>query len=74
MRHHRIIQTLCFSLTRTAVTLTINAAPAAPTGDATQDFCATTNPTIDNLAASGSGIKWYDAAEDGNLLQERHLL
>jgi len=27
-----------------------------------------TAPTVGNLSASGTGIKWYDAATDGNLL------
>jgi hypothetical protein len=38
----------------------------APTGDATQSFCVAA--TVQDLVATGTGIKWYDAATGGNLL------
>jgi len=40
----------------------------APTGAANQTFCSSNNPTVANLVATGTGIKWYDAATLGNLL------
>lgn len=36
--------------------------------DATPDFCATANPTIASLQVNESGIIWYDAATNGNVL------
>jgi hypothetical protein len=48
--------------------ITINALPSAPTGAATQTFCSGVSPTVVNLAAVGTNIKWYDAATGGNLL------
>jgi hypothetical protein len=47
------------------VTVTINVVNA-PTGAATQTFCGASN--ITQLVATGTGIKWYDAATGGNLL------
>jgi surface antigen len=67
----KINATGCYSLTRTAVTLTINALPPAPSsgGDITQ--CAT-NPiqtlTASATAPSGSVIEWYDAVSGGNVV------
>jgi hypothetical protein len=49
----------------TPVTVTINIT-SAPTGAATQTFCGSAN--ITQLVATGSGVKWYDAATGGNLL------
>ena len=42
--------------------------PGAPTGSASQTFCSGSNPTVANLAATGTAIQWYDAASGGNLL------
>lgn len=58
----------CESSSLLAVTVTITAAPNAPTGNATQTFCSGNNPTVADLVASGTGIQWYDAATSGNLL------
>ncbi len=55
----------CVSTTRLAVTVTINET-AAPTGDATQQFC--NSATVANLSAIGAGIKWYATATGGNAL------
>ena len=51
---------------RTAVMVTVNVTPTAPTANATQSFC--TSATISNLQVIGSSIEWYDAAIGGNLL------
>ena len=56
------------SLASTAVKVTVNATPVAPTGPATQTFCSGDSPTVAFLGATGSGIKWYDAASNGALL------
>jgi hypothetical protein len=67
--HYFASQTIgCESVNRFDVTVTIVTTPAAPTGAASQSFGSASNPTIANLAATGSNIKWYDAATGGNLL------
>jgi hypothetical protein len=58
----------CESVTRLDVTVVVNTTPDAPTGNATQTFCSASNPTVADLTATGSGIKWYDASSGGNLL------
>ncbi|AYN66076.1 DUF11 domain-containing protein [Euzebyella marina] len=59
----------CTSLTRTAVSLTIEAIPAAPTSGGDQTQCEQ-NPiqtlTASATAPAGSSIVWYDAASGGN--------
>lgn len=34
--------------------------PSAPTGNAIQDFCSATNPTLKNIIVAGTDIKWYN--------------
>ena len=58
----------CESITRFDVTATISATPDSPTGTALQSFCSVNNPTVANLTATGTEIKWYDAAGNGTLL------
>lgn len=55
----------CESVNRLAVTAKIFDATSAPTGLATQNFCA---GTLANIQVSGSNIKWYAAATGGNPL------
>lgn len=50
---------------KTAVQAIVNDTPK-PSGNATQDFCASANPTLANLAVTGNGIRFYNAA--GTLL------
>ena len=57
----------CESDTRLAVTVNI-ADPAAPTGSASQQFCAINNPTVANLIATGTAIQWYSSATGGTAL------
>ena len=45
--------------TRTAVSVTVSATPSAPTAASAQSVCSVANPTIANLTATGTGIKWY---------------
>nr|WP_315145428.1 T9SS type B sorting domain-containing protein [uncultured Flavobacterium sp.] len=40
----------------------------APTGNSTQTFCASQNPTLSNLAITGTSIKWYDNTTAGSIL------
>ncbi|WP_281309429.1 T9SS sorting signal type C domain-containing protein [Flavobacterium flavigenum] len=50
------------------VVITFNVVPAAPTGSEFQTFCAAGSPTVANLTAIGTGVKWYDALIGGNQL------
>ncbi|WP_276501162.1 hypothetical protein [Terrimonas pollutisoli] len=56
----------CSSLTRTAVILTINAAPAAPTSGGNQTVCETSPIQTLTATASGGTITWYEAATGGS--------
>mgnify|MGYP000394657623 CR=1 FL=1 len=61
----------CTSSTRTAVTLTIQAAPVAPTSGGDQTECeATPTQTLTATATSpaGTNIVWFDAASGGNIV------
>jgi hypothetical protein len=64
----------CPSGSRLAVTVTVNAAPNAPSGQSTQSFCSTSNPTVGNLQAIGSNIQWYNSASGGSALMNSHSL
>jgi len=50
------------------------ASSAAPTGNATQVFCAFPAPTLANLSAVGNNIKWYASAVGGVPLPAETLL
>ena len=57
----------CSSLTRTAVTLTINPAAAAPVSGGDQTVCSDGSPTQTLTAtATGGTITWYTAATGGS--------
>ncbi|HUX95815.1 MAG TPA: HYR domain-containing protein, partial [Bacteroidales bacterium] len=56
--------------TNVAIALT----PGAPTGSATQSFCAIDLPDLSDIIVTGSGIQWYDASTGGNLLVSTTLL
>ena len=63
--------TSCTSSTRTAVTLTIEAAPAAPTSSGDQIECEESpiqTLTATASAPAGSSVVWYDAATGGNVV------
>ena len=57
----------CESSSRRAVVVTVNN-PAAPAGSTTQNFCIADNPTVANLTATGSNIKWYLVPSGGMVL------
>jgi hypothetical protein len=67
--HYYASQTVsgCEGTARLDVTAVVNN-PAAPTGTASQSFCAIANPTIANLAATGTAIQWYAASSGGTAL------
>ncbi|NTW31332.1 MAG: DUF2341 domain-containing protein [Bacteroidetes bacterium] len=49
-------------------TLTVNPTPPAPTGTSSQSFCSGASPTVANLSATGTTIKWYAASSGGSAL------
>ncbi|WP_240676012.1 Ig-like domain-containing protein [Botryobacter ruber] len=66
----------CNSVTRTPVTLTINAAPAAPTSGGNQTFCALSpvqKLTATATAPAGSSIVWYTSASGATVVNDPSL-
>ncbi len=60
---------ICLSGTGTATgKITASDIPAAPTGNALQSFCKIDNPTVADLTATGTGIKWYQSSTGGTAL------
>jgi len=55
----------CQSVSRLAVTVSINATPSAPNASA-QSFCG--SATVADLVPSGSSLTWYDVATAGSAL------
>ena len=74
--HYYASQTVngCESTSRFDVTVTINTTPIAPTGPASQIFCANISPTLAALTATGTAIKWYSAPSGGTALPLATLL
>ena len=59
----------CPSTTRTAVQVTVNPAPPAPTASATgTQICPNNSTTITATASGGGTVKWYAAATGGPAL------
>jgi gliding motility-associated-like protein len=56
----------CESL-RVPVFVNIQNTPA-PTGNATQTFCSTQNPTLNDIIVNGNNIVWYNSISSNNLL------
>ena len=54
--------------TRTAVSVTVGETPSAPTAASAQSVCSVANPTIANLTATGTGLKWYYGEIGGSSL------
>ena len=67
--HYYASQTVlgCEGTARFGITVTVGN-PAAPGGAPLQSFCANTNPTVANLAATGTGILWYTSSSGGTAL------
>ncbi|MDL2227674.1 tandem-95 repeat protein, partial [Bacteroidales bacterium OttesenSCG-928-K03] len=55
----------CESSVRVPVQITVGI-PSAPIADPEQFFCEDVNPTVGNIKVTGSGIKWFDAPENGD--------
>ncbi|WP_281226890.1 Ig-like domain-containing protein [Flavobacterium aquiphilum] len=51
---------------RTSVSVTVTPTPSAPTASA-QTFCSVEGKKVSDLLATGTSIKWYDAATAGTL-------
>ena len=67
----------CVSSARTAVVLTINALPSAPTSPQDVTVCATGSEqtlTATATVPSGTTIVWYDAASAGNVVNPATLV
>jgi gliding motility-associated-like protein len=64
----------CESTSRATVTVTVNTTPTAPTASSPQTFCSSDSPTVGNLSATGTGIKWYDNASTGSPLDGSYTL
>jgi gliding motility-associated-like protein/uncharacterized repeat protein (TIGR01451 family) len=58
----------CASSVRLAVTTTVNPGTTPTTTSASQSFCLVSNPTIANIQVNESGVTWYDAPTNGNIL------
>ena len=72
--HYYASQTVsvCESTSRLDVTATVNSTPSAPTGTASQSFCAPS--TVANLIATGTAIQWYAASIGGTALASSTVL
>lgn len=58
----------CSGQLASTITINILPAPAVPTASSPQAFCSSTNPTVTNLVATGTGIQWYAASSGGSPL------
>jgi uncharacterized repeat protein (TIGR02543 family) len=47
---------------------TLTVVPTSAPTAADQSFCSSTSPTVSNLSATGSSIKWYEASSGGSAL------
>jgi len=50
------------------ISISSSSLTAAPTGNTAQSFCSANSPTIANLIATGTSIKWYAAVSGGSAL------
>lgn len=66
--------TTCVNGDRLAVTATVTAIPATPTGAASQTFCNTDNDDLSDLVVTGTNLVWYDAPTAGNVLPTTTLV
>ncbi|MUV04189.1 T9SS type B sorting domain-containing protein [Flavobacterium rakeshii] len=64
----------CESSVRLAVTVNVTDAPTPTTTNTTQDFCTVDMPTVADIQVNETGVVWYDAATDGNLLPDTTAL
>ena len=66
--------TLCESLSRNSVAVTINITPPPTISNSNQSFCEIQNATIADLMPNSSDILWYDAENNGTLLSSTDFL
>ncbi|WP_348800384.1 T9SS type B sorting domain-containing protein [Flavobacterium adhaerens] len=66
-------QTIGCESDRIAVSIQINDT-ALPTANTIQQFCIDENATITDLNITGTELKWYDSATNGNILNSTDLL
>ncbi|MFC4817013.1 gliding motility-associated C-terminal domain-containing protein [Flavobacterium sp. GCM10023249] len=64
----------CSSTSRLAVEANLNSAMTPTTNDATQEFCAASNPTVASLQVNEPNVIWYDAPSGGNVIPSTALL
>nr|WP_199001663.1 T9SS type B sorting domain-containing protein [Flavobacterium sp. ASV13] len=64
----------CISEPTKAVIIPFTNFPAFPSGSKIQNFCIDEIATLENIKLTGTAIKWYDAAVNGNILTESTLL
>ncbi|MBI9040594.1 gliding motility-associated C-terminal domain-containing protein [Lutibacter sp.] len=67
-------QTNCESVTRVMVTVTIISVQPPTVSETNQTFCEIDTPTIANLSANGTGIKWYASETDTAAIDPTELL
>ncbi|MGV3696831.1 Ig-like domain-containing protein [Flavobacterium sp.] len=68
------VTTGCESSLRLAVTVTINDPSTPTTTSAVQSFCLANNPTVADIQVNETGIIWYDAPTNGNVLAPTTVL
>jgi len=64
----------CESSARLAVTTTLNSGTTPTTTNASQSFCLVNNPTIADIQVNETGVTWYDAPTNGNVLASSTIL
>jgi uncharacterized repeat protein (TIGR01451 family)/gliding motility-associated-like protein len=50
------------------IVITVNPNPGTPTGNATQEFCLTSNALVSDLVTNENNVIWYDATSGGNVI------
>ncbi|MGY6521966.1 MAG: PKD-like domain-containing protein, partial [Mongoliitalea sp.] len=60
-----LVSGTCTNVPSPVHTITVNPIPPAPIAVAAQDICDASGATLADIAVTGSGIKWYDAATNG---------
>jgi len=64
----------CESISRLKVTVTINDNTPVTINETTQTFCASDEPTVENLTVTGSTINWYESETSTTPLSINELL
>jgi len=68
-----VSQTIGCESDRTPILVQVYDTPL-PIGNNNQQFCIDEIATLENIALTGTAIKWYDSATNGNILSETTLL